>query len=105
VAGKYELIRLVAEGGMGSVYEARNTSTLKRCALKLLSSPELEQHPEIVQRFLLEARAASVLESEHIVQVFDAGIDNQTGRPYIIMEFLRGDDLKTTIERHGALEP
>lgn len=90
---------------MGSVYEARNTSTLKRCALKLLSSPELEQHPEIVQRFLLEARAASVLESEHIVQVFDAGIDNQTGRPYIIMEFLRGDDLKTTIERHGALEP
>jgi serine/threonine protein kinase len=90
---------------MGAVYEARNTSTFKRCALKLLSSPELEQHPEIVQRFILEARAASVLESEHIVQVFDSGIDNETGRPYIIMEYLRGEDLKTTIERHGALDP
>jgi serine/threonine-protein kinase len=105
VAGKYELLRLVAEGGMGSVYEARNTSTFKRCALKLLASPELEQHPEIVQRFFLEARAASVLESEHIVQVFDSGIDNETGRPYIIMEYLRGEDLKDALERRGPLEP
>jgi serine/threonine-protein kinase len=105
VAGKYELVRQVAEGGMGAIYEARNTSTFRRCALKLLSSPEFEQHPEIVQRFFLEARAASVLESEHIVQVFDSGIDNETGRPYIVMEYLQGYDLKNTLEIHGPLEP
>lgn len=90
---------------MGAIYEARHTSTFRRCALKLLSSPEFEQHPEIVQRFFLEARAASVLESEHIVQVFDSGIDNETGRPYIVMEYLQGYDLKNTLEMHGPLDP
>jgi serine/threonine protein kinase len=105
VAGKYELVRLLAEGGMGAVYEGRNTATLKRCAIKLLTVPGIDQHPDVVQRFFLEARASSVLESDHIVQTFDSGIDNESGRPYIIMEFLRGEDLKTTLARTGPLEP
>ncbi len=105
VAGKYELVRLVAEGGMGAVYECRNTATLKRCAIKLLTVPGIDQHPDVVQRFFLEARASSILESDHIVHTFDSGVDNDTGRPYIIMEFLRGEDLKATLQRTGPLEP
>jgi eukaryotic-like serine/threonine-protein kinase len=105
IAEKYELIRLLGQGGMGAVYEGRNASTLKRCAVKVLLSPELAQHGEAVKRFFREARASSVIESDHIVQIFDSGSDPKTGFPYMVMELLNGEDLEHVLRRHGALQP
>jgi serine/threonine protein kinase len=105
IAEKYELIRLLGQGGMGAVYEGRNASTLKRCAVKVLVSPEMAQHGEAVKRFFREARASSVIESDHIVQIFDSGSDPKTGFPYMVMELLNGEDLEHVLRRFGALQP
>ncbi len=105
VAGKYELIRLLGMGGMGAVYEGRNASTLKRVAVKVLLSPELAQHQQVVKRFFREAQASSVIESDHIVQIFDSGSDPETGFPYMVMELLNGEDLEHTLKNFGALQP
>jgi eukaryotic-like serine/threonine-protein kinase len=105
IAGKYELIRLVGQGGMGAVYEGRNIVTRKRCAVKLLLSPDLAAMPHVVKRFFREAQASSVVESEHIVQIFDSGADQRTGFPYMVMELLQGEDLEGMLRRVGALHP
>jgi len=105
IAEKYELLRLLGQGGMGAVYEGRNTSTFKRCAVKVLLSAELASHGEAVKRFFREARASSVIESDHIVQIFDSGADPKTGFPYMVMELLQGEDLEHTLRRQGALQP
>src|SRR6185503_6920383 len=52
-------------------------------------------------RFRLEASVASQIESEHIVQVFDAGVDDETGLPFLVMELLRGESLGAALERRG----
>jgi serine/threonine-protein kinase len=105
IAEKYELVRLLGQGGMGAVYEGRNSATLKRCAVKVLISPEMAQHAEAVKRFFREARASSVIESDHIVQIFDSGSDPKTGFPYMVMELLNGEDLEHVLRRYGALQP
>ena len=105
IAEKYELLRLLGQGGMGAVYEGRNASTLKRCAVKVLVSAELASSGEAVKRFFREARASSVLESDHIVQIFDSGSDPKTGFPYMVMELLSGEDLEHTLRAKGALQP
>jgi eukaryotic-like serine/threonine-protein kinase len=105
VNGRYELTRLLARGGMGAVYEARNVATNKRCAIKLLLSSEIEANSPAVRRFLHESRSSSAVESDHIVQVFDAGLDAQSGAPYIVMELLRGEDLRALAKRLQVLAP
>ncbi len=105
IAGKYQLVRLLGAGGMGAVYEGRNLVTLKRCAIKLLLSPELGKNEQIVKRFFREAKASSVIESDHVVQIFDSGADPQTGYPYMVMEMLSGEDLEHTLNRMGPLDP
>ncbi|MCA9593622.1 MAG: serine/threonine protein kinase [Myxococcales bacterium] len=105
IAGKYELIRKIGAGGMGAVYEAKNFALLKRCAVKLLLSPELAQNANVVKRFFREARASSVIESDHLVQIFDSGTDPDTGAPYMVMELLNGEDLEQVADRLGALDP
>ena len=69
IAGRYQLVRLLGQGGMGAVYEGRNIATHKRCAVKLLLSPEFGGNQELVKRFFREAKASSIIESDHIVQV------------------------------------
>jgi eukaryotic-like serine/threonine-protein kinase len=105
VAGRYELLRLLAQGGMGAVYEARNTATRKRCALKLLLASEIDADSPAVRRFLQESRSSSAVESDHIVQVFDAGLDEESGAPYLVMELLRGEDLRALSTRLQVLPP
>jgi eukaryotic-like serine/threonine-protein kinase len=105
IADKYELVRMVGQGGMGAVYEGRNAATLKRVAVKILHSAELAQNPQVVKRFFREARASSVIESDHIVQVFDSGSDPRTGFPYMVMELLNGQDLEHVLQHFGALAP
>ena len=102
LGGKYEMVRLLGQGGMGAVYEARNHLG-KRFAVKLLLKAEFAQDQGLVQRFFREAKASAAIESEHIVEVYDTGVDQETNFPFIIMEMLKGEDLEHTIARVGAL--
>lgn len=104
VARKYQLVRLVRAGGMGAVYEAVNVDTRGRCALKLLR-PEVADNEDFKERFFREARACSVVSSDHIVKVFDSGTDDETGSPYLAMEYLEGEDVEATKARLGAMNP
>lgn len=101
VAGKYRVERLLGKGGMGAVYAAQNTAIGKRVALKFLSRTAAE-HQDAARRFQREAQAASLVESEHIVQVFDAGTSAE-GLPFLVMEHLTGEDLRARLAREGKL--
>ena len=101
VAGKYRIERLLGKGGMGAVYAAQNTAIGKRVALKFLSRTAAE-HKDAARRFQREAQAASLIESEHIVQVFDAGTSAE-GLPFLVMEHLTGEDLRARLTRDGKL--
>ncbi len=105
IDGKYQVVRLLGEGGMGAVYEARHLGTGRRVALKVIVSAELAQSPDIVARFQREARAAGAIESQHIAHVLDTGIDPASRAPYMVMEFLQGEDVSQAIERLGPLHP
>ncbi|KYG03139.1 serine/threonine-protein kinase [Sorangium cellulosum] len=102
---KYKLVRLLGQGGMGSVYEAEHTTTQLRVAIKVLSTRHLLPGSEGVKRLRREARAASAIDSEHIVQVLDAGTDEETDTSYIAMERLHGKDLQQRIDAVGPLPP
>lgn len=90
IAERYELRDLVGEGGMGAVWRARHVQLENDVALKLMS-PLIAAQPEALQRFLREARAAARLTSQHVVKVFDYGVD--AGTPFIAMELLSGESL------------
>jgi serine/threonine protein kinase len=102
LAGKYEVKRLIGKGGMGSVYEGVHREIGKRVAIKLLET-EHSRADEIAARFRREGRAASRIESEHVVQVFDVGEDPTHGL-YMVMEFLVGEDLAVRLERENLLD-
>ncbi len=101
VAGKYRVERLIGRGGMGAVFAATNTAIGKRVALKLLGR-DAARDPAATQRFQREAEAAGVVESEHIVHVFDAGTTPE-GVPFLVMELLTGEDLRACLRREGSL--
>jgi eukaryotic-like serine/threonine-protein kinase len=90
IAGRYVLRGLLGHGGMGAVYEAELLGLGKRYAIKFVD-PEFATDETVVARFAREAKAMSTVESPHIVTVFDAGTED--GRPYLVMELLRGEDL------------
>src|SRR6516225_794695 len=95
VAGKYVVRRIVGSGSMGVVCEAEHIEIGKRVALKLIES-SLATSSDIAMRFRQEARAASLVESQHIVQVFDVGADEILGL-YLVMEYLTGEDLAAVL--------
>jgi serine/threonine protein kinase len=97
IAAKYRIRRLVGVGGMGSVYEGEHVELGKRVAVKIID-PACGMSRELTARFKREARAASAVESEHIVQVFDAGADPDVGL-FIVMEYLVGEDLEQRLAR------
>src|SRR5271155_5223332 len=99
---KYEVVRVIGRGGMGTVYEALNTAIGKRVAMKFIDAATA-QNVDAVARFQREAQAASAVESAHIVEIFDSGI-SEDGLPYIVMELLRGEDLGHRIRRCGRIE-
>src|SRR5512132_3284206 len=99
---KYEIVRVIGRGGMGTVYEALNTAIGKRVAMKFVDA-ETAQSKESIARFQREAEAASAVESAHIVEIFDSGVADD-GIPYLVMELLRGEDLGHRIKRCGRLE-
>jgi serine/threonine-protein kinase len=101
VAGKYRLVALVGAGGMGSVYEARNTWTKRKVAIKFLR-PDLTATRESVLRFAQEAQAATAIAHPNIVEVLDMGRDPEDGSLYIVQEFLAGEPLRNRT-RHGIV--
>jgi endoglucanase len=101
VGGKYRLVRYLAAGGMGSVYEAQHTVVRRRFAIKLLR-PELAAQRESLTRFQREAEAAGSLENENVAATIDFGIA-EDGSPYIVMEYLAGESLRSLIDRAGRI--
>src|SRR3954471_3530543 len=88
LAGKYRVERIIGQGGMGVVVEARHIALDERVALKFLLAGN-STHPGAGARFLREARAAVKIKSEHVARVSDVGTLD-TGAPYMVMEFLDG---------------
>ncbi len=101
LAGKFRVEKIIGQGGMGMVVEARHIALDERFALKFLL-PEYATHPEASTRFQREARAASKLKSEHVARVSDVST-LEGGAPYMVMEFLEGSDLSHLLEKQGPL--
>jgi serine/threonine-protein kinase len=102
IDGKYEIVRLLGEGGMGAVYEGINTRIHRRVAIKVLHG-NVSGNEEAITRFEREAQAAGRIGSEHIVEVLDLG-DLPSGDRYMVMEFLEGEALNDRITR-GRMNP
>jgi serine/threonine-protein kinase len=98
---KYTIVRLLGRGGMGAVYEARHARLARRFAIKFLL-PELAANRELLRRFENEAKAAGGLEHPNLAAVTDFGTAGD-GAPYIVMEFLQGDDCAKVLKRLGPL--
>ena len=101
LGGSYRITRLIGQGGMGAVYEGVQARLERRVAVKLMAR-ELSSNPEAIARFRREAEVTSQLGHPHIVQVFDFG-QAPGGEPYIVMEYLEGEDLEKRIQRVGRL--
>src|SRR5215813_2204875 len=101
-ANRYRIVRELASGGMGAVYECVHTVTERRCALKVMLSHTVERE-QLRKRFMQESRLAAQIGSEYIVDVLDAGVDDETKAPYLVMELLEGEDLGQRLLRQGAL--
>ena len=101
-AERYRVERRLAAGGMGAVYEVVHIETNRRRALKVLHA-KFMQSEALRQRFRQEARVAAEIDSEHIVDIFDAGIDTETEMPFLVMELLRGEDLRVRVRRDGPM--
>src|SRR6516225_2082317 len=101
VAGKYQLIRLIGRGGMGSVWEGRHSTLGTRVAIKFIET-EYAESQEARTRFDNEAKAAATIQSKHAIQIYDHGVTDD-GKPYIVMELLVGEALDQRIERSGRL--
>lgn len=100
--GKYELQEFLG-GGMSHVFRAQDTVIGRLVAVKILTEAGCAD-ADAKARFLHEARTAGGIQHDNICQVFDYGEEN--GRPYIVMEFLRGEDLASAIKNHrtGSIE-
>jgi serine/threonine protein kinase len=99
---KYKVSRLLGEGGMGAVYEAENTWTRRRVAIKVMR-PEFARDAEATQRFLREAQSAAQIDHPNVVSVLDLGRDAASGSLFIVQEFLVGKELRALIDARGAL--
>ncbi len=101
IGGKYRIVRKLAEGGMGEVFEAEHNLTHKKAALKILF-PHVAKDEAARQRFLREVRAPAQIDHDGIVEVFDAGFDIEDGALFVVMEFLDGEPLRERLARGGV---
>ena len=99
--GRYEIETILGQGGMGTVYRARDSKLKRIVALKVLSE-EKAQNPILVRRFKSEAEAAAQLKHENLVGVHDSG--EADGLLYIAMEFVDGVDGQVLVQRDGVIE-
>jgi serine/threonine protein kinase len=99
--GRFHIVRLLGEGGMGAVYEAVHTGLKNRVAIKTLL-PSIAQGADARTRFLREGEAASRMRHPNVVDVTD--VDTEAGIPYLVMEYLEGETLADFITRQGPLD-
>ncbi|MFT3771884.1 MAG: protein kinase [Minicystis sp.] len=102
IAGKYTLERELARGGMGAIWVAFDAQLQRRVALKLMT-PDHVASAGARSRFEREAMAIARLQSPHVVQIYDYGVDE--GAPYIVMELLEGEDLQARLGRVVRMPP
>jgi len=102
LADKFKLVSRIGQGGMGSVWRAEHLQLGSSVAIKLID-PDLASSEDALARFRREAKAAAALQSPHVVQIFDYGVDQ--GIPFIAMELLQGESLAARLERVGRLSP
>ncbi len=100
IGGRYSLIREIGRGGMGLIWECFDQQLERRVALKLMT-PDHISSQSARQRFEREARAIAQLRNEHVIHVYDYGIE--AGAPYIVMELLEGEDLEARLRRQERL--
>jgi serine/threonine-protein kinase len=103
VEGKYRIVRMIGEGGMGAVYEGENVRIKRRVAIKVLHAATAT-NAEAVQRFEREAQAAGRIGSDHILEVLDLGTLPNNDR-FMVMEYLDGEPLSARIQRRVRLNP
>jgi serine/threonine-protein kinase len=103
IEGKYRIVRLIGEGGMGAVYEGENVRIKRRVAIKVLHAATAT-NAEAVQRFEREAQAAGRIGSDHILEVLDLGTLTNNDR-FMVMEYLDGEPLSARIQRRVRLNP
>ncbi|HET7207563.1 MAG TPA: tetratricopeptide repeat protein [Terriglobales bacterium] len=102
LAGRYEILRVLGEGGMGAVYQARDRELDRVIALKVIR-PELSGNPAILQRFKQELILARHVTHKNVVRIFDLG--EADGIRFITMEYVDGEDLRTVLKRDGKFSP
>ncbi len=102
---RYRVVRQLGRGGMGSVFLVQHVHTDEQLALKILHSAVISDAVAL-ERFRREARTPARINSDHVVRVTDADIANNLGGlPFLVMEYLRGEDLDKRVERVGPLPP
>jgi eukaryotic-like serine/threonine-protein kinase len=101
-AARYRVKRRIGEGGMGAIFEAEHTATERRVALKLLF-PHIVSVASSLEKFALEAKVSARVDSPYIVEVLDAGFDEATGSPFLVMELLEGETLAALVRERGPL--
>ncbi|HUS31875.1 MAG TPA: serine/threonine-protein kinase, partial [Kofleriaceae bacterium] len=101
--GRYKILNLVGEGGMGKVFLAEHMLIKRRVAIKILR-PELATDSNVVERFMNEARAAGAIGHPHIVESTDMGFTREEV-PFIVFEYLEGSLLTDEIYRTKGMSP
>jgi serine/threonine-protein kinase len=96
IVGKYKIVQRLGRGGMAEVYQAYQASLDRHVAIKVIL-PFMTADPDFLKRFEREARAVAALRHPNIIQVFD--YDVEAGMPYMVMEYLEGDSLKSLLEK------
>ncbi|MBN1359643.1 MAG: serine/threonine protein kinase [Sedimentisphaerales bacterium] len=98
VIDRYELLELIGEGGMGLVYLAQQKAPLRRCVALKIIKPGMDSR-QVIARFEAERQALALLDHPNIARVLDAGT-TEAGRPYFVMEYVRGASLTTYCDEH-----
>src|SRR5947209_1310536 len=98
LSSRYEVLRILGQGGMGAVYQARDRELDRTIAIKVIR-PELAANPAILQRFKQELILSRNVTHKNVVRIFDLG--EADGTKFITMEFIEGDDLRVLLRKHG----
>src|SRR5256714_11307874 len=100
--GRYEVVKTIGKGAMGVVYKARDPLLDRVVAVKTIISPQQQGRrvrSAFLERFQREAKAAAKMSHPAIVTIFDVGVDEDSGAPYMVLEYLPGESLAARLDR------